>query len=371
MLLQNNATSSAQDLDALAPPDEADRAARVLAVRALDASNQKLFEECHGRRGLQLRIEVAGETRELALDLPFVVIGSASACDVRIEHTSVLPFHAYVQWIDGRLYCSSLAESDSRSSPNVWLGKKPVNLGPFQLTVPNLPEATTSSSDPLARNPELAGEIAQVQLNFAGVQQRDNDWPIDRTLTLIGRGSQCKLRLDHPEIPLVLASLVRTASSCWLINLGQHELLRVNGQPLLLQSLDIGDKLELGAFQADVSTASIRQKKVTRKIETATSNASGPRSAAQKTAASTIPARTSAASAVAASKTVTVRELATRHRKRVGVLNKSLDDVRLYLDSQHLDNIPELKTALQQYVQHAQRYHREMQEALEQLASGS
>jgi hypothetical protein len=361
MLLQNNATPSAENLNAVASSDDASQ-----VVKVLDASSQKLFEDCRGRRGLQLLIEVAGESRTQTLDLPFIVIGSDSPCHVRFEHSSVLPFHAYVQWIDGRLFCCSLADSNSQNSPAVWLGSKPVNLGPFRLSVPNMPHVANTAPDPLARSPELAGEIAQVQLNFAGVQQRDNDWPIDRTLTLIGRGSQCKLRLDHPEIPLVLASLVRTASSCWLINLGQHELLQVNGQPMSLQSLDVGDKLELGAFQADVSTASIRQKKVPRKIETAVSNASAPRSAAPKTAAST-----TATSGVAASKTVTVRELATRHRKRVGALNKSLDDVRLYLDSQHLDAIPELKIALQQYVQHAQRYHREMQEALEQLASGS
>ena len=361
MLLQNNATASAESLSAVAAPDDAVQAAKVLT-----ASSQKLFEECRGRRGMQLRIEVAGETRTQALDLPYVVIGSDSSCDVRIQHSSVLPFHAYVQWIDGRLFCCSLVESDSQDSPAAWLGSKPVNLGPFRLSVPNMTDVASASPDPLARNAELAGEIAQIQLNFAGVQQRDNDWPIDRTLTLIGRGSQCKLRLDHAEIPLVLASLVRTASSCWLINLGHSELLQVNGKPILLESLDVGDKLGLGAFQADVSTVSIRQKKVPRKIETAASNGSAPRTAAAKTAAST-----TATSAVAAPRTVTVRELAVRHRKRVGALNKSLDDVRLYLDSQHLDAVPELKIALQQYVQHAQRYHREMQEALEQLASGS
>jgi hypothetical protein len=66
--------------------------------------------------------------------------------------------------------------------------------------------------------------------------------------------------------------------------------------------------------------------------------------------------------------TSAVRELAARHRRRLGALNKSLDAVQLHLDSAHLDAVPELKSAVQQYVLYAQRHHREVQDALERLS---
>jgi hypothetical protein len=66
--------------------------------------------------------------------------------------------------------------------------------------------------------------------------------------------------------------------------------------------------------------------------------------------------------------TTTIQELATEHRQRLGELNKSLDSVQVYLDSEHLNTVPDLKMALQKYILHAQRHHREMQEALERMS---
>lgn len=327
MLLQNDSVSAANG-------DFAFPGRGQVQITDPEVARQSLFEECRGQTGLQLLVEVTGEAhaRKISLDQPFLTIGASSWCDVQIDHPAVQPCHAYVQWIDGRLFCCSL---DSAKPVTHWIGRKPFKLGPFRLSVPDI-EPVDGAADPQARNPVLAEEVPQVQLRFDGVEQQDNLWPVDRSLTLIGRGSHCKLRLDHPEIPCVLASLIRTESSCWLINLCCSDSLRVNERTLLLESLDLGDMLQLGAFRAEVSAAPFV-----------------PQPAAM------IPA---------VPPTTTIQELATEHRQRLGELNKSLDSVQVYLDSEHLNAVPDLKMALQKYILHAQRHHREMQEALERMS---
>jgi hypothetical protein len=329
-LLQNDEFNAETDSSVSSTPAPVDA----------EESRRQLFEDCAGQSGLQLLIEVKGEAhaRKVSLNRPYLLIGSDGQCDVRIKQSSVLPFHAYVQWIDGRLFCCGLGDAQPSAT---WVGPKPVTLGPFRVSFPDLGMPADGQQDPQSRSSELAEEVSQIQLKFAGVEQSDNLWPVDRRLTLIGRGAQCKLRLDHPDIPTVLAALVRTDRTCWLVDLQHCDRLQVNDQFIdSLQSLDVGDKVRLGEFQAEVTAASFMVK---------------PPDAEPKKPPS-VPQVTS------------VRELADQHRTQLRTLTESLEAVQYYLDTDHLDGLPELKTAIQQYVLHAQRHHRETQAALESLA---
>jgi FHA domain len=299
-----------------------------------EEARAQLLNQCGGQSGLQLLIEVNGEAhaRKVSLNRPCLLIGSDAQCDIRIKHPAVFPCHAYLQWIDGRLFCSGLDDAVSNSG---WVGPKPMSLGPFRVYAPEL-EPLTGLPDPQVRNSELAVEIPQIQLKFVGVEQTDNLWPVDRRLTLIGRGAQCKLRLDHPNMPIVLASLVRTNGGCWLIDLSGSDTLFVNGQPISgVQSLDVGDKIQLGEFVAEVAAVPFTTKPVKQRPTP---------------------------------KPASVRELVNQHRTHLGTIKESFETVQYYLDTDHLDGLPELKTALQQYVLHVQKHHRELQSALERLA---
>lgn len=314
-----------------------------VAVDGDAVARSRFFEESEGRTGLDLLVEVAGQAhaRKIELDQPFLIIGRDGRCDLRIDHSAVHPHHVYLQWIHGQLFGCSL-DSTNPKPVMAWVHRKPVSFGALRISVPEI-GPVAGLADPQSRSPELAEEVPQVQLKFAGVEQRDNLWPVDRNLTLIGRGPQCKLRLDHPDVSHVMAALVRTSVGCWLVNLSAASGLRVNEQPFVVESLDIGDTIQLGPFRAEVSVApfSLKSNRPA-KVETK-------------------PAKVEVQSAI--------RELAGQHRQRLGALNESLSAVQVYLDSEHLDGIPELKMALQQYVLHAQRHHREMQDALERLAT--
>lgn len=312
------------------------------------AAIKQLLHESGTRAGTQLRVELAGGgATTVELNCPFILIGRDSDCDVRFEHPAILPRHLYLQWIDGRLFCCSLGTPGTHFPPvATWIDQTPVAVGPLQLSLmesdpmPALrSDGPKAISDPLAKSPDLAHDVPQVLLSFEGVEQSDNDWPVDRPLTLIGSGAHCKLRLDHVGIPTVLAGLFRTPTSLWLINLAGENLLRVNDRPVSLQSLDFGDLLEMGPFRAEVSAAAIRLKTVRPALEQA-----------------------------ATIRRATVGELSERHRQRLGILTRSLATVQLYLDDEHLNSVPELKSTLQSYIQQAQRHHREMQEALDELS---
>lgn len=331
MMMQTDGSESVNGAAHLPPGNNGSAEPRPIDPQA---AQEQLFRECGGKPGFQLLVEVAGEAhaRKKPLDEAYATIGSGPQCDVQIDRTGVLPCQAYVQWIDGRLFCCGSGVAGTPIS--AWIDRRPVDFGSFRLSVPNIDPRTKVPADPQSKNSDLAAEVLQVQLKFQGVAQQDNLWPVDRSLTLIGRGRQCKLRLDHPDIPDMLACLIRTHTSCWLINLDRRESVHINDLPVRFQSLDIGDRLQLGPFQAEVCTAPFSLK--------------SPPPAPQ----------------------IKVRELAARHRQRLGSLNKSLKAIQVYLDTEHLDAIPELKTALQQYLQHAERHHQEIQEALERLSGG-
>lgn len=356
MLLQSDATSAGKG-------DESADGSQLTAtgletefdVAALDAAaREQLFDECRGRRGTHLLVELPGvaHPERLELDQPFLLIGRDHDCNLRLDHPGVGSRRVYLQWVAGHLFCTDLdGEADPRPGrrtpkSNPWVDCQPVQVGPCRLTIVGEESHTTPAFSPLDRSPQLAAEFPQVRLKFDGVQQSDNQWPVDRPLTLIGRSSQCKLRLNHPDMPLVQASVLRTPAGCWLIDLAGQGTTLVNGRPVRFASLDIGDALQLGPFHVTVTAAA---------FGVTNSNASRTTSPAPE---KPVPDHA-------------VVELAARHRELLGELSEGLSEVQSYLDVESLDEAPQLRAALDQYVRQASRHHREMLELLESLALSS
>ncbi len=313
---------------------------------ARDAAGERFFRECGGRTGVQLLVELPGvaQPARVGLDRPFLLIGRDPACDLRLDHPDVSPRHAYLQWLGGHLFCTDLGDETSllpsrrKAGLGPWVERQPLQAGPCRMSLVGGEPQSPPASSPLERSPQLAAEFPQVRLKFDGVEQDDNQWPVDRALTLIGRGAQCKLRLNHPDMPLVQASLVRTPAGCWLIDLAGAGTTLVNDRSIQFAQLDIGDVLQLGAFRVMVTAAAF--------------GVVAPKAAPGKT----VPFDQS------------LVELATRHRELLGELNEDLKDVQSYLDTELLDDAPQLKASLEQYVRRANRHQREMFESLEPLA---
>lgn len=214
-----------------------------------------MFTQCGGRSSAQLRVDFPGAPPVIAaLDRPFLVVGSDAKCDLRLDHADVAPRHCVLQWVDGKMFCSDLSQlsglfSDRNSRlGGRWLAEGPVIVGPYRLSLDVPEEGDVSEYSPLDRSTELMLESPRLGLQLEGVEQRENQYHVDRMLTMVGRGAQCKLRLHSKKIANVQACILRIAGECWLINLVGSDTTCVNGKSIAVSPIHIGDKLQLGPF---------------------------------------------------------------------------------------------------------------------------
>ncbi len=224
-----------------------------------------MFEQCGAKPSTCVRIELPGiEPITVMMNRPWLVVGSDASCDLRLEHDEVKPRHSYLQWIEGRIFCCEIAPRQSlfpdrnSQSNGRWVNHQPIAIGPYQLTLDESVADDIPDYSPLDRSQQLAVDFPQLGLQFAGVEQSDNQWPVNRPLTMVGRGSQCKLRLNHTAMAHVQACLLRTSNGFWLIDVAGTRTTGVNGRAIRIAPLDIGDSMQLGPFQIEVVTMAFR-----------------------------------------------------------------------------------------------------------------
>ena len=93
------------------------KAASALAIAAdtesaridAEALQQHLRLECRARSRTRLRIEhPAVAPLTVVMTRPYLLIGSDPACDLRLDHEEIAPHHAFLQWVDGQIFCCDL-----------------------------------------------------------------------------------------------------------------------------------------------------------------------------------------------------------------------------------------------------------------------
>lgn len=189
-----------------------------------------------------------------------MLVGSDRKCDLHLDHTDVAPRHCYLQWIDGNVFCCDVAQSTGLFSDRIsraggrWLAEQSIVVGPYRLSLEKPESQPVPEYYPLERSGELSLEDTRLGLKFQGVEQTNNYHHADRLLTMIGRGSQCKLRLNSKAMAIVQASMLRVGDMTWLINIAGNQTTCVNGSPISIAQIHIGDILQLGPFRAEVVT---------------------------------------------------------------------------------------------------------------------
>ncbi len=224
--------------------------------------HRRMMMECRAKTGTRIRIEFPGEeTQIVTMNQPYLLIGSDPHCDLRLEHQDVNPQHIYLQWVNGQIFWCDLSPregTDQRQQTNgKWFNNDPINIGPYRLSLDNFELPLKVDESPLDRSSQLSEELPQLAFQFVGVEQSENLWSVNRVLTIIGRGSQCKLRLNHASMPYVQACLLRTRHCCWLVDIEGTGTTGVNGRAITVAPIDIGDILQLGPFRVEVVTKSI------------------------------------------------------------------------------------------------------------------
>lgn len=202
-----------------------------------------------------------GSPSSRTLEFPFAVVGRGEDSDVRLESSKVSYRHAYVQAVAGRICCIDLGSRNgtrwpSGAAPWGWMAsEEQLGIGPFEMRLAagaahsNKPAGDLS---PLDRYGDQFGALPQVDLEFLHDKAKQPTWSVNRVITLIGRGPQCKLRFEAKSISTVHCSLVLTPKGLWVVDLLGRDGTKVNGESIRCAPLKQNDELAVGRYRIGI-----------------------------------------------------------------------------------------------------------------------
>ncbi|HLJ94436.1 MAG TPA: FHA domain-containing protein [Gemmataceae bacterium] len=210
----------------------------------------ELFLQACGRKGpLRLQIESPGQslTTQRILHQPFALIGCDPRMDLFLSHPQIARRHAYLQVLDGKIYCIDLqgqteVRGDREASPNIC-------FGPFSLRA-----VDEISGDPLhvaefsAPQPPGEDDLPEVALEFVNRLPGPTVWRMGTRIALVGKASVCRVRLVGDSVSKFHCSLVRTPLGLWVVDLFGKAGITVNEAPVRSARLKDGDRLQVGNF---------------------------------------------------------------------------------------------------------------------------
>jgi hypothetical protein len=193
-----------------------------------------------------------GQEQTFVVRRPYATVGRGSACDVRLNDPSVSRWHAFLQAVEGRVYCADLGSrtgvvwEDGRNGPG-WLGgDRAARVGVFDLRVigPDEPANRPPSPPPAAALDVYRGSDTPV-----------GTCPLDWPVTLVGRHPACRLRFVDSTIEYFQGCVVNTADGVWWVDLTPRRTSLVNGQRTRLARLRNTDLVEIGRVTLVARTA--------------------------------------------------------------------------------------------------------------------
>ena len=224
-----------------------------------DASTKQFFAACGGGQAQQLLVSAnrAGMST-YSLRRPYLIIGSAPACDVQLDLPEVSYRHAYLQIIGGRICCLDLASrcgtyQRALRRKSFWVdpGEEfSISAGTFRLMAEG--EAAPGTQVLTAADQPLP-EVRLSFVNGRDFQHERTTWLPKRELTLVGWSRICKFQLIDDSVSRVHASLLLTPAGLWVVDLLGKDGIKVNDEPVAFRLLANGDRLAIGRFQFEAT----------------------------------------------------------------------------------------------------------------------
>jgi pSer/pThr/pTyr-binding forkhead associated (FHA) protein len=205
----------------------------------------------------------AGAYAPLDYARPFMLIGRLPTADLSLNHDDVSRRHAYLQAVEGRVYCIDL---ESRTK-TLWKGQEgaqsegwldpsgSIQVGPYRIHRTDLQPDGNSYSG-MANPFSSPGEEDSNPLNLLRptlelpfrMDGRSSTWAPRGLLALVGRSDRCQLVLSDNNISQYHACLVRTPLGLWIIDLAAREGVYVNEMRVRWAWLADGDRVRMGPF---------------------------------------------------------------------------------------------------------------------------
>ena len=232
-----------------------------------DRAMESFLRACGAPDPLLVGIEEPGSSSVSwrVLDGPFAVVGRDPGSDLILRDSSVSRRHAYLQVVDGQLFCIDL---HSRTGTHWgeetgicgWVQPGvPVRVGPFRiharadrsLAITDGRPVTSPLPVPISRS-YANGPLPDVSLEILGRTEGSSVWRASRALAFIGRSPACKVRLLGSGIANLHASLIRTPGGFFLLDLLSPGGIQVNGERSRLARLVNGDEIAIGSHRIRV-----------------------------------------------------------------------------------------------------------------------
>lgn len=208
---------------------------------------------------------------EQTIETPFALIGRAPNCDVQLNGNKVSSRHAYLQVIDGQIFCVDLG---SRNGTH-WAGGKRradwlipgrrVRIGSFYVelaeglsTDENESERSLADFNPLNRYENEMGALPEVDLEFLREDGNNQLWLVSRMLTLVGQVPGCKIRIADSGSARMHCSLLHTKQGLWVIDLLKRETVLIDGKPSDCRLLENDEILEVDNFRMRVKCSQLQ-----------------------------------------------------------------------------------------------------------------
>ena len=204
-----------------------------------------------------------GEPR--ALPQPFALLGRDARADILLDDLKVSRRHVYIQAVAGRVFWADL-ESRTGTCDETgtrkwgWLGAGGLlQIGPFVIRRSG---GEASAGDPVPRESVRESPLAvrafgretlpEVSLEFLNGPSQSTVWPMNRVMSLIGSAQGCKFRLTDPSVSAFHASLLRTPTGLWAVDVRGGRSISINSEPVRFGPLADGDVLGVGRYRMKV-----------------------------------------------------------------------------------------------------------------------
>lgn len=208
---------------------------------------------------LRIGVKTAESEDVRVVPYPFALIGRDPRCDLVLEDEAVSRRHALLFVMEGRGFAIDLASREGTlwgdgARQSGWIeDARGLGIGGFQVS-PEAPAPTNpAAGGPPRENPLVSWSIARkpghdLLLEVLSPQTKMTRWRINRTLTLIGRAPECKMRLMDPSVSSIHCVLVCLPMGLWVIDLLGREGILVNDQKARFARMSDNDDLRVGRF---------------------------------------------------------------------------------------------------------------------------
>ena len=218
--------------------------------------DRKLFAGACGLAGsLSVRLEDGELSDEspLQFEQPYLIVGRDSRADVVMDDSEVSRRHAFLQVVDGRLFCVDLGSrtgirwGDDRR-PVGWVEPgQGIGIGPFRLRFDGVAPGAGEHL-PISRSFAWS-TLPDARIEFPGPGPDRVSWQVSRALVLVGSSATCRIRFEGAGIAGVHAAILRTPSGIWVIDLLGPADVTVAGIPVRSRLLEDGDEVGVGAHR--------------------------------------------------------------------------------------------------------------------------